>query len=87
MALHNERSSKSVFSTGDDISEGYRLRAVITITVDGRPVATLEPGRGRPRSMGRDRFVHEVLARRADPGLLADIRTLAPDTTDDLPVP
>jgi prevent-host-death family protein len=59
----------------------------ITITVDGRPVATLEPARGRPRSMPRDRFVREVLTRRADPALLADIRALAPDTTDDLPPP
>ncbi|HEV8402437.1 MAG TPA: type II toxin-antitoxin system prevent-host-death family antitoxin [Candidatus Limnocylindrales bacterium] len=58
----------------------------ITITVDGRPVATLQPARGRPRSMGRDRFIQEVLARRADPKLLADIRALAPDTTDDIPL-
>ena len=58
----------------------------ITITVDGRPVATLEPARGRPRFMGRDRFIREVLARRADPGLIAEIRSLAPDSTDDLPL-
>jgi prevent-host-death family protein len=58
----------------------------ITITVDGRPVATLQPARGRASSMARDRFVREVLAHRADPRLLADIRALAPDTTDDLPL-
>jgi len=57
----------------------------ITITVDGRPVATLEPAGGRPRFMVRDRFIREVLARRADPGLLADIRSLGPDPTDDVP--
>ena len=57
----------------------------ITITVDGRPVATLEPAR-RPRFMARDRFVRELMTHRADPGLLRDIRELAPDTTDDLPL-
>jgi prevent-host-death family protein len=57
----------------------------ITITVDGRPVATLEPAGARPRFMVRDRFIREMLARRADPGLLTDIRSHAPDTTDDVP--
>lgn len=56
----------------------------ITITVDGRPVATLEPAGGRPRYMGRDRFIRDVLARRADRALLADLRSLAPDSTDDI---
>jgi prevent-host-death family protein len=58
----------------------------ITITVDGRPVAALVPTGARPRFMARDRFVREVLARRADPALLADIRALAPDSTDDVPL-
>jgi prevent-host-death family protein len=59
----------------------------ITITVDGRPVAALEPIGRRPRFMARDRFARDVLAHRADPALRADIRDLAPDTTDDLPLP
>jgi prevent-host-death family protein len=58
----------------------------ITITVDGRAVATLVPARTRPRFMARDRFIREVLARRADPALLADIRSLVPGTTDDIPI-
>ncbi len=58
----------------------------ITITVDGRPVATLEPAARRPRFMTRERFVRELLAHRADPGLRAELQDLAPDTTDDIPL-
>ncbi len=59
----------------------------ITITVDGRPVAILQPAGRRPRFMAREAFVRDVLAHRADPGLRADLHELAPDTTDDLPSP
>jgi prevent-host-death family protein len=59
----------------------------ITITVDGRPVAALEPLPTRPRWMGREEFVRKVLARQADSGLAHDLAELAPDTTDDLPLP
>ena len=58
----------------------------ITITVDGRPVATLQPARRRPRFVSREIFVNEVLSHRADAGLLADLRDLAPDETDELPL-
>jgi prevent-host-death family protein len=58
----------------------------VTITVAGRPVAELRPVGGRPRWMTRDRFVRSVLRYQADPGLAADLRELAPDTTDDLPL-
>ena len=57
----------------------------ITITVDGRPVATLEPISRRPRSMSREEFVRSLARAQADPGLRADLRDLAPDTTDDIP--
>ena len=56
----------------------------ITITVAGRPVATLAPDSGRPHFMDRDRFISEVLAHRADPGLLTDIRALMPDSRSEL---
>ena len=56
----------------------------ITITVDGRPVATLEPVGRRPRFMARDQFARDLLAHRADPALRAELRELAPETTDDL---
>lgn len=56
----------------------------VTITVDGRPVATLRPAGRRPRFMGRAEFLETVLAHQADAGLRTVITDLAPDTTDDL---
>jgi prevent-host-death family protein len=58
----------------------------ITITVDGRPVATLEPPRRRPRFVSRDVFIREVMSQRADASLRTDLRALAPDDTDQLPL-
>jgi prevent-host-death family protein len=56
----------------------------IVITMDGQPVAALRPLNRRPRWFtGRD-FAHRLARRQADPGLLAELRDLAPDTTDDL---
>ncbi len=57
---------------------------VITITVDGRPVAVLSPLPNRTRWMRRESFLTTVLTRQADAGLAADLAVLAPDTTDDL---
>jgi prevent-host-death family protein len=57
----------------------------ITITVDGRAVAVLEPVGRRSRWMPREQFVRSVLANQADAALLGELRELLPDTTDDLP--
>ncbi len=57
----------------------------VTITVDGRAVAVLEPIARRPQWLPRDEFVRRLVPRQADPALAADLRELAPDTTDDLP--
>jgi prevent-host-death family protein len=59
----------------------------ITITVDGRAVARLEPINGRPRWISREDFVRNVVPAQADPGLERFLREIAPDTTDDLPWP
>jgi prevent-host-death family protein len=59
----------------------------VTITVDGRPVAVLRPAGHRPRFMAREPFIQGVLSHRADAKLRADLRDIAPDTTDDLPEP
>jgi len=58
----------------------------ITITVDGRPVATLEPVTHRRPSMTREEFIREILPHQADRGLLRDLREMMPDTTDDIPL-
>lgn len=57
----------------------------ITITVDGRPVATLEPVKRRPAWMSRETFIRDVLPYQADPALRGELRALLPETTDDLP--
>jgi prevent-host-death family protein len=67
----------------DRVAAGETIR----ITVDGRPVAALEPIPTRPRWMRRDEFVRRVLVHQADPGLARDLADLAPDTTDDLSAP
>ena len=59
----------------------------ITITVDGRPVAVLQPPDRRPRFIAREAFIGRLLSHRADAGLRAELRELAPDSTDDLPPP
>ena len=57
----------------------------VTITVGGRPVATLEPIRARGEFTSRSDFIRAVIERQADPALAMDLRLIAPDTTDDLP--
>lgn len=56
----------------------------VVITVDGRRVAVLRPIGHRPRWLSRGEFVQRFSGRQADPGLVEDLRELAPDTTDDL---
>ena len=57
----------------------------IVITVDGQPMALLSPLRERPRWLSREDFVRRLAGRQADPGLLSELRRLAPDSTVDLP--
>jgi len=56
----------------------------ITITVDGRPIALLQPLARRPRWLSRDEFASSILAHQADAGLANDLASLAPGTTDDV---
>ncbi|WP_423919120.1 type II toxin-antitoxin system Phd/YefM family antitoxin [Candidatus Poriferisodalis sp.] len=58
----------------------------ICITAHGRPVAELRPLEIRPQWMSRERFVRDVLAHQADPGLSDDLVDLSAETTDDLNV-
>ncbi|MGI8407183.1 MAG: type II toxin-antitoxin system Phd/YefM family antitoxin [Actinomycetota bacterium] len=57
----------------------------VTITVDGRPVAVLQPAGRRPQWLGREEFVRRIGSRQADPALRGDLDALAPDSTEDLP--
>jgi prevent-host-death family protein len=63
------------------VSEGES----IVITVDGQPVATLQPLAKRPRWISGAEFARLFAGHQSDPGLREEIRSLAPDTTDDLP--
>ncbi|MGH9116381.1 MAG: type II toxin-antitoxin system Phd/YefM family antitoxin [Acidimicrobiales bacterium] len=60
---------------------------VVTVTVDGRPVAIMQPVGRRPRWIAREEFVRSVLPHQADAELRHELARLAPDTTDDLPSP
>ncbi|MGQ0680047.1 MAG: type II toxin-antitoxin system Phd/YefM family antitoxin [Actinomycetota bacterium] len=56
----------------------------VTITVDGRPVALLQPLGRRLKWMNRDQFFSAVLSFQADSELRQVLYELAPDTTDDI---
>lgn len=56
----------------------------ITITVDGRPVATLEPIAMGMTAMTRDQFARDVISHRADVALREELRSMMPDTTADI---
>ena len=56
----------------------------ICITMHGHPVAELRPVEARPQWMNRERFIQDVLAHQADPGLSDDLADLSAETTDDL---
>ncbi len=57
----------------------------ITITVDGRPVATLNPVADRPTWMPRASLLRLLEFDRADAALRDELAALSPETTDDLP--
>ena len=61
-----------------------RVDAGEAITVDGRPVAVLEPVTRRQRWLTKNEFLRSVVSRQADSALRAELRALSPDTTDDL---
>lgn len=52
---------------------------------DGTPATTPTGGPGRARWIDREAFRELLASRRADPGLRAELRALAPDLTAELP--
>lgn len=82
----SEVASRELRNNTRSLLERVEAGEAVTITVDGRPVAVLEPIARRPRWLSRDEFVRRIGARQADPTLAQELRQLAPDTTDDLPL-
>jgi prevent-host-death family protein len=68
--------------TGDVLRRVEAGESVI-VTVSGRPVAQLVPLPRRKQYLTFD----EIAANRADAGLLAELRDMMPDTTDDIEDP
>lgn len=59
--------------------------ALLTVTVNGRPVAELSPLRSHRRpSMRRTEIAAVLRSHQADPGLRDDLAALAGDSTEDL---
>ena len=67
------------------VLERVRSGEVVTITVDGLPMAELRPLAERPRFVDRQTFAALIVSKQADPALADDLAELTPDTTDDLP--
>jgi prevent-host-death family protein len=64
------------------VEAGERLR----VTVSGRPVAALVPLSDLPQDLPWEQFLHGLTGVRADPALADELRLLAPDLTDELPL-
>ena len=79
-----EVASRELRNNTRGLLERVEAGESVVITVDGRPVASLQPVATRPRWMPRGAFMQRVIGHQADAGLLEELRQLAPDTTDDL---
>jgi prevent-host-death family protein len=77
-------ASRELRNNTRDLLERVEGGEEVTITVDGRPVATLQPVGSRPRWISRAEFLHRIVGHQADAGLAEELHQLAPDTTDDL---
>jgi prevent-host-death family protein len=62
------------------VEAGERL----TVTVNGRPVATLEPISPKRRFIPWDEAMEMIRRNPADPAMLDDIRSALTDTVDDV---
>lgn len=68
--------------TGDVLSRVEAGEALI-VTVSGRPVAQIVPLSRRKQYLTLD----EIVANRADPGLVDELHDMMPETTDDIEDP
>ena len=81
-----EAASRELRNNTRALLDRVRAGESVTITVDGLPVAVLQPIGRRPRWLSREEFVHTVVSDQADADLTQQLRDLVPDTTDDLPL-
>jgi len=81
-----EAASRELRNNTRGLLNRVRAGESVTITVDGLPVAVLQPLGRRPRWLSREEFVRRVVSNQADPGLARQLHDLAPGTTDDLPL-
>ena len=79
-----EVASRELRNNTRALLERVAAGEAITITVDGRAVAQLVPHGRKPRWMARDEFLRLLDGHQADPGLLDELRSAMPDTTDDI---
>ena len=78
-------ASRELRNNTRSLLERVQAGEAMTITVDGRPIAVLQPVGRRPQWLARDEFVRRVGPHQADSGLRNELTALAPGTTDDLP--
>jgi prevent-host-death family protein len=79
-----EAASRELRNNTRGLLDRVEAGEAITITLDGRPVALLQPLGRRPQWLGREEFVRRVVRHQADSGLANELGELAPGTTDDL---
>lgn len=82
-----EVASRELRNNTRSLLEQVQGGEAVTITVNGKPVAVLQPIGRRSKWMTRDEFVRHALPHQADPGLRRELAELSPDTTDDAPFP
>lgn len=82
------RSEAWLIRTGIEVVTARHRAGETAAMLTPAPASNPEPGPtiGRPRWVDRDAFVALVLGHPADPALRAELRTLAPGTTDDEPI-
>lgn len=81
-----EAASRELRNNTRGLLDRVEAGEAITITIDGRPVAVLQPLGRRPQWLRRDEFVRRIVPHQADAALALELAELSPDTTDDLPL-
>jgi hypothetical protein len=88
-AQEEGRSEARLIRAGiDAVTARHRAgEAPAALGHDPSGIARAMPSPARPRWLDRETFIRFVLSHQADSGLRAELRDLAPGTTDDEPLP